>query len=50
MKFLILNSFLLLLSLNLISQGINQKAIEINNNDNANYIAVPGTKIKIIPL
>ncbi len=49
MKSLILNSILLFLSINLISQGINQKAIEINNNDNANYIAVPGTKIKIIP-
>lgn len=31
------------------SQGINQRSIEVNNKDNANYVDVRGVPIKIIP-
>lgn len=33
----------------LISQGINQKSIVVNNKDNANYVDVPGVPIRFIP-
>lgn len=40
--FLILSNFVW-------SQGLNQRSIVINNNDNANYVNVKGVPIKILP-
>lgn len=49
MKNIIITNVFLILSIFILAQKVNQKAIEINNNFDAAYIEIPGTKINLIP-